>query len=131
MDDFEFGFAKKLLVIIYTGSIDKISYEHRQYNYVIKLSKSTNLACIIDCAIIGTGLFSDCFPLEVDDDKNYVAKILRTKEVTVGSLKSDIEGNSFAKLFSEQFNFYVKKMEKLEGSDKTMVVRVCMFTLWN
>ena len=122
--DPELDFGKKFLGVVHTGSIDKMNYEHRQYGYEIKLSKSVNFKCTIGAAKVGAGAFSDCFPLEVDDDKNYVAKILRTKEVTVGSLKPDIEGNSFAKLFAEKFNFYLKKMEKLEGIDKPMVLRV-------
>lgn len=112
----EIDFGKEFKGVLHTGMVTNLSFEARKFKYDIVLSKSAIFDCKIGASQLGTGVFAECHPLNVDKDSNYVAKLPKTLVKDVEELKPDVKGTLFAKYFADKFNFYLKKIEKKSDS---------------
>eukprot|EP00826_Nyctotherus_ovalis_P036659 TRINITY_DN3273_c0_g1_i14.p1 TRINITY_DN3273_c0_g1~~TRINITY_DN3273_c0_g1_i14.p1 ORF type:complete len:590 (+),score=175.06 TRINITY_DN3273_c0_g1_i14:141-1910(+) len=108
-EDMKVEIAKPFKGVLHTGSISGLSYETQKYNYKLSFTKSSNFTCKIAENTIGVGTFAECYPLTVDTDEKYVAKLSRGKPKAYEELKLDIETSLFAKYFADKFNLYLKK----------------------
>eukprot|EP00826_Nyctotherus_ovalis_P066042 TRINITY_DN9735_c0_g2_i1.p1 TRINITY_DN9735_c0_g2~~TRINITY_DN9735_c0_g2_i1.p1 ORF type:complete len:596 (-),score=171.42 TRINITY_DN9735_c0_g2_i1:129-1916(-) len=117
---------------LYTGAIDYLEFETKNYNYIISLTKTNAYECLVSGKKIGSGMFADCYPLTVDNSTNYVAKYPKFLIANIGELKGDIEANLITKYFAEKFNnflAFVEMEEKKAGNKTFKALRIYVLTL--
>jgi len=113
--EFETAFIGK----VNTGSITGLVFEEKKYDYSIQLIPTAEVKCKISGSIISSGVFVNCYALHVDENKNYVAKILRETATKPEDLLSDIEGTLLTNVLADKFNFLLKQAEKEDKGSQT------------
>eukprot|EP00826_Nyctotherus_ovalis_P038026 TRINITY_DN3527_c0_g3_i5.p1 TRINITY_DN3527_c0_g3~~TRINITY_DN3527_c0_g3_i5.p1 ORF type:complete len:279 (-),score=57.11 TRINITY_DN3527_c0_g3_i5:40-876(-) len=78
--------------------------------------------CEISPVRIGAGVFSECYPLFISDEKNYVAKLRKDSLTTPRDLMPDMEMTLIAKYFAERFNHFLKSAGKKETAGRVYVL---------
>eukprot|EP00826_Nyctotherus_ovalis_P065225 TRINITY_DN9583_c0_g1_i15.p1 TRINITY_DN9583_c0_g1~~TRINITY_DN9583_c0_g1_i15.p1 ORF type:complete len:589 (-),score=160.73 TRINITY_DN9583_c0_g1_i15:186-1952(-) len=125
--ELELDFARTFIGVVYTGSITNLSYETQKYKYKLSLIKSVEFNCSISNTRIGVGTFAQCFPLVIDGDKDYVAKISRETPKDFDELSLDIEASLFAKYFADKFTHYLKQVDMRDGAAASNSFRLSSF----
>jgi len=106
--EFETPFRGK----VNTGSITRLAFEKKEYDYSIELVPSAEVECKISGVTIGFGVFAKCFPLHVGTNTNYVAKLPKKRATKAEDLFPDIEATLFTKLLADKFNHLLKQAMK-------------------
>jgi len=119
--EYEMAFESSFKGKLNTGFIRGLDFGKKEYGYSIKLIPSTELECKISGTPIASGVFVECYPLNIDGNGNYVAKIPKRVAKKAEDLFSDIEGTLLTKVLADKFNFLLKQAEK---KDKYYPVKV-------
>jgi len=98
--------------VIHTGSIDNLSFKDKVYNYSISFSKGEEYEFEVSEKCIGSGMFSDCYYLTIDGEKErYMGKFPKFIVESLNDLKLDIEASLLTKYFADKFNVFLRKAE--------------------
>eukprot|EP00826_Nyctotherus_ovalis_P066036 TRINITY_DN9735_c0_g1_i12.p1 TRINITY_DN9735_c0_g1~~TRINITY_DN9735_c0_g1_i12.p1 ORF type:complete len:597 (-),score=179.60 TRINITY_DN9735_c0_g1_i12:140-1930(-) len=108
--------------IIHTGCLTSLNFEKQGYSYTLKLEASAEHKCKISASLVGTGAFAECYSLNVEDERAYVAKLPKSCVESVEELKPDIEASLFAKFFADKFTYYLKQSKTKEEKEKSAKV---------
>jgi len=109
---------------LYTGSITGLDFEKKCFSYKLNLRNSRTVKCKISSSLIGTGTFAECYELEVDGDKSYIAKLPKYKVSDITKFKIDITINLFTQIFTKEFNTYLQQSEKKLEPHKEIRVEI-------
>jgi len=114
----EMEFSTSFRGRVNTGSVQGLAFDRKEYNYSIKLMPSAEVKCEISTMSIGYGTFTNYYPLYIDMDTNYIAKIPRILAKKAEDLLPDIEGTLLTKVLTDKFNSLLRQAEKeYKGSE--------------
>ena len=105
----EMGFESSFKGRVNAGSVKGLAFDRKEYGYSIKLASTTEVECKISGIVIGSGVFADCYPLHVNGNTNYVAKISKRAASKAEDLFPDIEGTLLTKVLADRFNLLLKQ----------------------
>jgi len=122
-DSYEVEFETLFRGKVNTGSIKGLNFEHKEYNYSIEFKSVKEAECKISGIVKGSGVFSDCYPLHVDTNTNYVAKVPNKKNKKAKEVKDlfpEIETTLITQLLADKFTILLKQAIKNDKGNQTI-----------
>jgi len=115
--------------VSYVGSISDIAFDNGKYNYNFSINKSEELKCKLAKQIVGTGLFSNCYHLQIKEDTSYVAKVPKILLTEPEEFRPEIEGTLLTDYFAKKFNKLLAKAESNAQNTEAATAARTMITV--
>jgi len=111
------------------GSIKNLAFDKRKYEYSIEVKPSAELKCKISGVHVSSGILVNCYPLQVGEDNDYVAKLPKRIVIEARELFPDIEGTLLTKVLADKFNFHLRQAEKEDEGNQTKYKPISVLSL--